>query len=150
MAGRQSAPISGKFFAAGAAMLLAAAWHAGPVLASANSPEMCGGADKPSLELSRDDLDVLNVGLEIAADRVEIDQSESDGDSFLPANYLSPRAEALIRDAREKPMEGAPDRPLAETPRTDPDGQPTIKARVPGVSDGDLVRYKRHMYRRDI
>lgn len=150
MAGRQTAPNRGRLFSASTAMFLAAAWHAGPTFASASSPEMCDSAEKPSLEISRNDLEVLKMGRDTAAVTANVKEPESDSDAYLPTNYLTPRAGAALRQAREKPSAPASDIPLPEIPRTADDQQPAIKARVPGVSDGDLVRFKRHMYRRDI
>lgn len=150
MAGRQSEPSPGHRFAACAAILLAAAWHAGPAAASANTPEMCDDAGKRSFEISGSELPLLGVGRDVDTDSMEIGQSDGDADAVLPANYLSPRAEAALRELLEDTKKRAADSPVADAPRVDGGEQPTIKARVPGVSDNDLARYKRQMYRRDI
>lgn len=150
MAGRQSEPDPGNRYVAYAAILLAAAWHAGPAAASTTSPEMCDDASKPSFEISGGELEVLNVGRDIDTDGIEIRQSNSDADAVLPTNYLSPRDEAARGELPEDTKKPAPASPVADGPRVDSSEQPAIKARVPGVSDDDLARYKRQMYRRDI
>ncbi len=146
MAGRQSAPHPGHRFAACAALLLALAWHAGPAAASANTAEICKDAAKRSLLIPGSELAALDVG----TDSTGIGRSDSHADALLPANYLSPRTEAAPRELSEDVKKPAPDSPIADAPRVDDGEQPTIKARVPGVSDDDLARYKRQMYRRDI
>ncbi len=146
MAGRQSAPNLGYRFAACAAMLLAIVWHAGPAAAAANTSEMCDDAGKRPFEISGSDIAVLDVD----ANSTDIGQSESDADALLPANYLSPQAEAALRELLEDTKKASPESPVADAPRVDGGKQPAMKARVPGVSDNDLARYKRQMYRRDI
>ena len=150
MAGRQSEPDPAHRFAVYAAILLASAWHAGPAAASANTAEMCDDAGKHSLEISGSELKVLEPGRDIDGSGIEIGGSDNDPDALLPANYLSPRDEAALRELLEETTKTAPDSPVADTPRADGSEQPSIKARVPGVSDDDLARYKRQMYRRDI
>lgn len=69
------------------------------------------------------------------------------------ANYMQSEAVAKAaplpaydQDAEAVTDEISPD----EVSSGDDDNRPSIKARVPGVSDGDLARYKKHMLRRDI
>ena len=150
MARRQSTPTQGKRFAAGAAILLMAAWHAGPALASANSADNCDDASNPSFEISGSQLEAINVSHEIDASSAEITKSNNDAGKLSPAFYLPPKAEAELRKAFEKSTTPIADSPVAETPQAEGDEQPAIEARVPGVSDNDLARYKRQMYRRDI
>jgi len=150
MAGRQLTPIQGNRFAAGAAILLMAVGHAGPALASANAPEICDDASNPSFEISGSQLEAVNVNHEIDANGIETAKSSSDSDALSPTHYLSPRAEAALRKVFEETTTPVADSPLAETPLADDDERPVVKTRVPGVSDNDLARYKRQMYRRDI
>ncbi len=150
MAGRQSEPDPGHRLAAYAAILLAAAWHAEPAFASANTPEMCNDAGKQSFEISGNELKVLEPARDIDASGIEIGRSDNDPGALLPANYLPLRDEAALRERLAETKKTEPDSPVADTPRADGSEQPSIKARVPGVSDDDLARYKRQMYRRDI
>ena len=150
MAARQPEPNPNHCFAACVAILLTVAWHAGPAAASANTPEMCDDAGKRSLEMSGRELAVLDVGRDVDADGMEVGQSDGDADALLPTNYLSPRAEAALRELLEDTKKASPDSPVTDAPGVDVGEQPAMKARVPGVSDNDLARYKRQMYRRDI
>ena len=150
MAGRQSAPNPGHRFAACAAILLTVAWHAGPAAASANTPEMCDDVGQRSFKISGSELAVLDVGHDVDSNGSEVGHPDGDAETLLPANYLSPQAEAALRELREDTKKASPDSPVADAPRVDGGEQPAMKARVPGVSDNDLARYKRQMYRRDI
>jgi hypothetical protein len=150
MAGRQLTPTQRNRFAAGAAILLMAAWHTGPAFASANSADICDDAPNPSFEISGSQLGAIKISHEIDASRAETTKSNNDADALSPAKYLSPKAEAELRKVFEKSTKPAADSPIAETRLADGDEQPAVKARVPGVSDNDLARYKRQMYRRDI
>lgn len=150
MAGRQLMPIPGNRFAAGAAILLIAAWHTGPVLASVNAPKICDEASNPSFEVSGSQFETINVSHEIDANDVEIAKSKSDADELPPTHYLSPRAEAAFGKVFEETTKPVAVSPIVETSLADDDEPPAVKTRVPGVSDNDLARYKRQMYRRDI
>ena len=150
MAGRQSAPNPGHRLAACAAILLTLAWHAGPAAASANTPEMCDDAGQRSFEIPGSKLAVLDVGRDVDSNSSEVGHSDGDVDALLPTNYLSPQAEAALRELLEDTKKASPDSPIADAPGADRGEQPAMKARVPGVSDNDLARYKRQMYRRDI
>lgn len=150
MAGQQLTRAQGNHFAASAAILLLAAWQTGPAFASANSAEICDDASTPSFQVSGSQLEAINVSNAIDANGVEITKSSNDADELAPTHYLSPRAEAALRKVFEKTSTPFADSPVAETPLADDDQQPAVKTRVPGVSDNDLARYKRHMYRRDI
>ena len=150
MAGRQLTPTQCNSFAAGAAILLMGAWNAGPAFASANSPEICDDASTSSFEISGSQLEAINVNHEIDANGVEITKSNNDDDALSPRHYLSPRAEGTLRKVLVETTTPVAEVPIAETPLADDVERPAVKTRVPGVSDNDLVRYKRQMYRRDI
>jgi len=150
MEGRQLMRTRGNHIAAGAAILLMAAWQTGPAFASTNSAEICDDASASSFEVSGSQLEAINFSHEIDANGVEITKSNNDADELSPTHYLTPRAEVALRKVFEKSSTPVADSPVAETPLADDDQQPAVKTRVPGVSDNDLARYKRHMYRRDI
>ncbi len=151
MAGRQTAPGNGKVFAANAVTLLLAACFATPVIASPNVEIGCDDLADATLEIPVHKLnaEIVNHDLD-ARDGDRLDAAES----LSPANHLTPRAAATLREAFSERA-----RPLAEaaTPAGD-DGvddsareePPEMNTRVPGVTDSELARYRRQMYRIDI
>lgn len=63
-----------------------------------------------------------------------------------PIHSLAPKVEAALRKVFEKPATSLADsdaKPLGTQ-------RPAITTRVPGISDEQLARYKRQMYRKDI
>ncbi len=63
-----------------------------------------------------------------------------------PTRSLAPKVEAELRKAFKKPATSLADsdgKPLGTQ-------RPAITTRVPGISDEQLARYKRQMYRKDI
>ncbi len=135
-------------FAASAAFLLLATWYALPAMAS---NEVAAS---------------LTDKTEAFAERESKSQTQ-----FLPPRFLAPRAEAAIRKAFAV-AQGVPDAsrdskspqaaavpPLAEADSSaDATGaddsrdfsSPGMNTRLPGVSEKDLLLYKKQMYRRDI
>ena len=80
--------------------------------------------------------------------------TESTSEADAPAQYLAPQVEATLRRAFEDPV-----RPLGESaPDSNEDAivesadgeERVMKTRVPGVTDSELERYRRQMYRIDI
>jgi hypothetical protein len=96
-------------------------------------------------------LHAANVSHEFDAPRVVTEQADDDKASLAPALLVTPKVEAALLESYAESAEVT----VAE-PESDEDAvedsyrQPAIKARVPGVSDSNLLRYKRLMYRRDI
>lgn len=150
MAGQQVAPTVGKSFAIGVLVLLAAALYAAPVFASASSPKMCKDPATSALEIPVTALDAMEVAEDRQSDRIGAIQPNNDG-SELPVTRYVPASTGtqLHGDRTEKTARGTDD-PGTDSRVTDGDKQSTVKTRVPGVSDDDLARYKRQMYRRDI
>lgn len=126
MAGPQANPKRGKNFAAGAALVVLAAWHANPAIASSNTPALCDDVADSALETPAHKLQAIIVNHEADAKRVEADTTTPVDD------------------------EKAVETPIAEDPITAGEKVPAMHARVPGVSDDELARYKRRMYRTDI
>lgn len=126
MAGPQANPKQGKNFAAGAAIIMLAAWHANPATASSNTPALCDDVADAALEIPAQKLQAIIVNHEADAKRVE-------ADTTIPVDD-------------EKSVET----PIAESPIAAGEKVPAMHARVPGVSDDELARYKRRMYRTDI
>lgn len=126
MAGRQANPKQGKIVAAGTAIVLLAAWHANPATASSDTPVLCDDVADSALEIPAHKLQATIVNHETDAKHVEEDAAKSPND------------------------EKAVETPVTENPIAAGETVPAMHARVPGVSDDELARYKRRMYRTDI
>lgn len=150
MAGRNLTPISGRLIAACFATWLIALSHGSLALASANVPPSCDEESNNVLEIPASELLASNVSNELDDKNAALKISVSGEDRDDSARFLTPRAKSTLRQVFERnPAPAAAPRPDDEAAE-DPDKPPMIKARVPGVSDVELERYKRHMYRRDI
>ena len=143
MAVRHSLPTQGS----NAAALLLAALMAAPAFAASEIDSQCDQVAGPSL-----DIPLHEFNAEIVSHEVEADTSENDA-ADTPAQYLAPQVEATLRRAFEDPV-----RPLVEpAPENEEDAivestgeDRVMKTRVPGVTDTELERYRRQMYRIDI
>ena len=60
---------------------------------------------------------------------------------------LKPRFDATVREIFAEEEDESESEEIVEKETEDP---ALLRIRVPGVSDEDLVRFKRQMYRRDI
>ncbi len=137
---------------------------AGPVNAANSVYSHCSEAGQANLHIQVSALVARPVS-HSAAERTSTDPLSIDAASSL----LAPRAEAAIRDAfsdedskeaiRTNLIKAALAAPVAGTKMkavTKPDKEQTdvpnqsMNAKLPGVSDDDLSRYKKQMYRRDI
>ena len=108
---------------------------------------------------------------EVAADLADETEVLADRASNSPALFLVPRAEAAIREAFEvtqSAAENSPDEESAQTVATSPMAKTKSAAdatdinesqteaplgmntRLPGVSEKDLLLFKKQMYRKDI
>ena len=108
---------------------------------------------------------------EVAADLADETEVLADRASSSPALFLVPRAEAAIREAFEvtqSAAENSPDEESAQTVATSPMAKTKSPAdatdinesqteaplgmntRLPGVSEKDLLLFKKQMYRKDI
>lgn len=150
MAGRYLTPYSGRIFAVGAATWLLVLSHGNPAFASSNLPPSGDNQDGTPPDVPADQLHASIIDHEFGSEDTADERVDDADVPLVPANYLTPEAEAALRrlfqDGIEQGTEPAPD---VET-TVEEDEPATIKARVPGVSDGALERYKRNMYRRDI
>jgi hypothetical protein len=140
MAARQPMPKQGRSFAAGAAILVLVAWHAEPATASSNMPVSCDDVAAVSFEVPASDLNAAVVNHEVDAKGIKDAESAEKTDALSPDHYLAPRVESVLREVFKD----------SATPIVDRDKQPAMNTRVPGVSDDELARYKRQMYRTDI
>ncbi len=144
MAARQSLPTQGS----NAAALLLAALMAAPAFAASEIDSQCEQLAGPSLEIAAHEFKA-----EIVSHDVESDSKDA-SDAEAPAPYLAPQVEATLRRAFEDSG-----RPLVESPPDNGDDaivesadgeERVMKTRVPGVTDSELERYRRQMYRIDI
>ena len=157
-------------FAASAAIFLMAALFSVPALASTPSSVPCPNS-RPSLDVSANELVTATVSHDIAYVAPDKATTARPAAAIKPVNLLAPRAEAAIRKAfrdnettsdgtalvdlaetttATPPMVGTE----AETEKTEDDARietPSgMTTRFPGVSDDDLSRFKKQMFRRDI
>lgn len=113
-------------------------------LASATSTAPCDESND-ALKISDSQLHALNVSHEVDTKSAVKKRTDESAKTRSSQRYLTSEVDAALREFVENSSDDA------EVPAaTESDRQPAMKARVPGVSDGDLARYKRHMYRRDI
>ncbi len=153
MAGRQTEPEQGNAFAANAVILLLAAWFATPVIAAPTVQIGCDDVADATLDIAVDELKAEIVNHDLEADDGDKTAVGDDSETLSRANYLTPRAAATLREAFEDTA-----RPLAEVTPTGEKGAdnttaeelPEMNTRVPGVTDSELARYRRQMYRIDI
>lgn len=149
MSGRYVTPIPGRIFAIVAATWLAS-WHVAPAFASSTARATCDEPQSASIEIPADRLHATNVSHEPDARSAAAELADQTDESLASSRYPAPEAEAAMRQVFEDGSEAVSEPPPDEAFVEDDGTRPAIKARVPGVSEGDLARYKRHMYRRDI
>lgn len=162
MAERRYSPKQPKSFAADAAIFLTAALFSLPALASSSTQIPCPLTDQATLEVSTDELVATKVSHDVSYVAPGKGSVTRTSDIVNPMSLLAPRAEAAIREAfRDSdtvatktlitpPMAGtAPE--LAESDEDAKIETPSgMTTRLPGVSDDDLSRFKKQMFRRDI
>lgn len=160
MAGQRSVPRSGYLAATAAGIALVAAWTT-PAFAATSPTTLCE-------QLSKATLEVPDIALKsrLASHGAEAGEESpiADVEALSPQHLLAPGVEAALSKVFEEELANpevsadSTSAPLAET-QPDPDtlDRPLPEAkttpmntRVPGVSDDDLVNFKRQMYRKDI
>jgi len=159
MFGRRYRSIQRNTFAAGAAVFIMAGICTAPALAATSAqidcPEEATRAtlDVPAHFLATDFVSHSVPAASITDENIstEIDEAEIAPSSSL----LAPRAAAAIRNAfissHTPPMAGTDAKAVSE-PEDDESTLPDsgLNTELPGVSDEELARYKKQMYRRDI
>lgn len=141
MAGRQATPRQGKAYGASALLVvLVSAWYAGPAIASSNTFPVCDDVNDVNLEIPVKELQVATTGNKVEADEVDIVESDTEPDTFSTTENPGPDHEAILHEVFEE----------TTTRFSESDEWPAMNARVPGLSDDELARYKRQMYRTDI
>lgn len=150
MSGRYLTLTPGRIFAIFVAATALASWQAAPAFASSNVPPPCDDAKSTALEIPDNQLHATSVSHELDARSTASDREDESKGPASPERYLTPEAEAALREFIEDAPKAVDQPPAGTDPVSDNKKLPAIKARVPGISEGDLARYKRHMYRRDI
>lgn len=141
MAGRQATPRQGKAYGASALLVvLVSAWYAGPAIASSNTFPVCDDVNDVNLEIPVKELQVAITSNKVEADEVDIVESDTEPDTFSTTENPGPDHEAILHEVFEE----------TTTRFSESDEWPAMNARVPGLSDDELARYKRQMYRTDI
>jgi hypothetical protein len=171
MANRRNTPQQPKSFAANAAIFVAAAFFALPALAATTCQVPCSDTKLANLDVAVTALLPKAVSHEVMITPVDDGAAAQQTAIEASASLLAPRAEAAIRKAFTEsdsaadtaagmepsktvvrpPMAGT-DSLLESTVDDDNGTRPAsgMKTRVPGVSDENLSRYKKQMFRRDI
>tara|TARA_R110002096_G_scaffold117236_3_gene254155 strand:+ start:15132 stop:15647 length:516 start_codon:yes stop_codon:yes gene_type:complete len=171
MAQRRRAPKQPKSIAAEAAIFVTAAIFSLPALATTQSPMPCPKSEPATLTVPKNELIASKVSHDISYTSADKPAIAIRTKMVNPASLLAPRAEAAIREAFEdSSSESATPAPAGaflkttvtppmadvETgadPVTDDTETPTesgMTTRLPGVSDAELSRFKKQMFRRDI
>ncbi|MCH9693862.1 MAG: hypothetical protein K0U72_05075 [Gammaproteobacteria bacterium] len=169
MANRNSGLTAQKKLAASAAgfVLLAISL---PALGASSNKLLCDEEEEANLDVPVEKLTAIVVDHDVILSTVKDIAIEAADRQQVVSRLLAPRAEAAIRDAfGESDLEDehpAPDlsssvlsRPVAgvdtavvpennESPQEDPVSG--MNTQLPGVSEDDLSRFKKQMYRRDI
>lgn len=150
MFGRRYRSIQRNTFAAGAAVFVMAGICTAPALAATSAQIDC-----PE-EATRATLDVPARFLATDFVSHSVPEAEIDEAEITPSSsLLAPRAAAAIRNAfissHTPPMAGT-DAKAVSDPEDDESTLPDsgLNTELPGVSDEELARYKKQMYRRDI
>ena len=141
MVGRPDAPKQGN--TAGAlALLVLTCGFALPVLAAPNHDILCDDHHEATLDVTASELTATPVSHE-----PETKEAEDSAETVSADQLLKPRFDATVREIFADEDEDGEDVEETEIEVEDP---AALRIRVPGVSDEDLVRFKRKMYRRDI
>lgn len=171
MAKRRDTPRKTKSIAAEAAIFVTAAIFSLPALATNDSPIPCPESEQATLTVAKNELVASKVSHDISYVTPDKAPVAVKTKIVNPASLLAPRAEAAIREAFEdSDEETASPAPVgtfirsAVTPpmvEAETSSDPVIEdtesqsdsgmtTRLPGVSDDDLSRFKKQMFRRDI
>lgn len=156
---------------AGLALMLVVACYAAPVLAATPNAMLCDETGEVTVDFPFVDLITKTVDHDISMTTLDEIAAAAEKKDFSPARLLAPRAEAAIRNAFSDEEETATrdqvtgftrirlSTPIADTDRpvdADKADRPersrssALTTRLPGVSDVELSRFKKQMYRRDI
>lgn len=121
---------------------LVATLSAAPALAAPALESLCDKTHNATLEVS----EIQLTATPVSHDTVETD-SAAKVDVLSADHLLKPRVEATIREVF---ADSDDETKAAEDVQTEADDPVIMNTRVPGVSDDELARFKRQMYRKDI
>ena len=142
MVGRLQTPKQGNFTAT-LALLLLTSGFAVPVLAAPNHDILCDDQHEATLDISAEELATRPVSHEL-----ETQKNAENTETVSASQLLKPRFDATVREVFAEDEEDVQE---SETEAEAEVEEPAaLRIRVPGISDDDLVRFKRQMYRRDI
>ncbi len=139
MVGRPETPKQGNTTAT-LALLLLMSGFAGPAAAAPDHNILCDDQHEATLDISAAELAAKPVSHELEA------QKNKEAETVSADQLLKPRFDATVREIFAEDEESEE---LQET-EAEAEDPATLRIRVPGVSDEELVRFKRKMYRRDI
>jgi len=155
---RSNRPKQQNTFAASAVLVVLAGICTAPALAATSARLDCPEeATRATLVVPADFLTTVLVSrsnpAELNADEQDIANIDA-GKTSSSASLLAPRAAAAIRAAfklsHTPPMAGTDAKPETATDAESTVPDSGMNTELPGVSDEDLTRYKKQMYRRDI
>ena len=141
MVGRPDTPKQGKTTAT-LALLLLSGGFAVPVLAAPNHDILCDEHHEATLDISAEELVAKPVSHEL-----ENQKDQENTETVSADQLLQPRFDATVREIFADDEEDVQDADAEAEAEEQPKA---LRIRVPGVTDEDLVRFKRQMYRRDI
>lgn len=161
---RRNPSVPQNTFAAAAALLLVSGILASPAIAATSSLFACKEATQATLHVHANELTTVVVSSTVTETSAEKTSLLQDVALTSPKNLLAPRAEAAIRDAFQEseallvvkapmtaPMAGTKAQTETVTEEDEPEKSDlSMNTKLPGISDDDMVRYKKQMYRRDI
>lgn len=170
MAVSQSKPSRNRIRAKSAALVLLAVSYATPMLAASPNALLCDETGEATLEFPFLELITKNVDHDISMTTLDEIAAAIEKKEMSPARLLAPQAEAAIRNAfsdeeanatvrdaaqftRVKiltPVADSDEKAGSDNDNTQQDTSNRLTTRLPGVSDDDLSRYRKQMYRRDI
>lgn len=144
------------------------------VIAATTAAIPCEESTAPSLQVTVQELVSRNLNHSVSVSIVKSEDAVRESKAVSTMRVLVPRAEAAIRDAFDEaqndsvslrneapqllrdislksPFAGAPSKAIKPQEKTQSiEAEPGMNTKLPGVSDDDLSRYKKQMYRRDI
>lgn len=138
--------------------------------AFANSPIVlpCPSSTEVTLEIPASQLAAIAVAHDVSIAALDDIASKTVEDAIAPSEFLSPRAEDAVRAVFDENTKSRRETrslliPIRKTDNatiiksdtdapieTQPTGDRLMHTRLPGVSDDELSRYKKQMFRRDI
>ena len=139
MVGRPRTPKQGNTTAT-LVLLLLMSGFATPVLAAPDHDILCDDHHEATLQIPASELATRPVSHELEA------RKNDDSETVSADQLLKPRFDATVREifVDDEEIE------VLDEAEIDADDPTALRILVPGVSDEDLVRFKRQMYRRDI